>query len=134
MVMYHKKAGRLVLAVPCKFTCLADVWKYQFIEPDRLERKSNSKLLHFNIRYNLQIVLTILTFLLRFFLNCLYGLKLEVTWVHYLVYFCFKCFWGKYLADRVIHDRILRIKENLRSVDEWIFFLYHKCNYIIIFF
>lgn len=49
MVMYYKKAGRLVLAVLCEFTCRAVGWKYWFIEPARLEKNTNSKLLHFNL-------------------------------------------------------------------------------------
>lgn len=53
VVMHHQKAGRLVWAAPCKFTCLAVGWKYCFIEPVRLEVKSDPKLLHSNAYFTL---------------------------------------------------------------------------------
>lgn len=94
MVMYYKKAGRLVLAVPCEFTYHAVGWKYWFIEPARLKKNSNSKLLHFNLYVKIcKLFLTDMTFLLLFFFfNCLYSQNFEVMRVHYLVYFCFNVF------------------------------------------
>lgn len=112
VVMYYKKGGRLVLAVPCKFTCHAVGWKYWFIEPARLERNSNSKLLHFNLYVKIcKLFLTDMTFLLLFFFNCLYSQNFEMLWVHYLVYFCFNVFGeNNYLMHLHLHDRVFRLK------------------------